>query len=55
MNRLATGWGCRSYLCKARVGSYSIAGWGSNPPLTLYMFGSSGEGINIPAGADTAT
>jgi len=37
------------------VGSYSIAGWGSNPPLTLYVFGSSGAGINIPAGADTAT
>jgi hypothetical protein len=37
------------------VASYSIAGWGSNPPLTLYVFGSSGEGINVPAGTDTAT
>src|SRR5208282_3564806 len=37
------------------VGSYSIAGWGSNPSLTLYVVGSSGEGIGVTAGADTAT
>jgi hypothetical protein len=37
------------------VASYSIAGWGSNPTLTLYVFGSSEEGIDVPAAADTAT
>ena len=37
------------------VGSYSIASWGSNPALTLYVFGSSGEGINVPADTDTGT
>jgi hypothetical protein len=37
------------------VGSYSIAGWGTNLTLTLYVFGSSGEGIGVPAGVDTAT
>ena len=37
------------------VGSYSIAGWGTTPALTLYVFGSSGEGIGVTAGADMAT
>jgi len=37
------------------VGRYSITGWGSNPALTLYVFGSSGEGLAVPADADTAT
>ena len=43
------------YYSGTPVGSYSIAGWGSNPSLTLYVFGASGEGISVPAGADTAT
>jgi hypothetical protein len=37
------------------IGNYSIAGWAANPSLTLYVFGSSGEGVDIPAGSDTAT
>jgi hypothetical protein len=37
------------------VGSYSIAGWAANPSLTLYVFGSSGAGIAVPALSDTAT
>jgi hypothetical protein len=37
------------------VASYSIAGWGSDPKLTLYVFGSSGIGIVVPAGGETAS
>jgi hypothetical protein len=37
------------------VGKYSIAGWGSNPALTLYVFGSSGGGIAVTGTEDTAT
>jgi hypothetical protein len=43
------------YIDGIPVGSYSIAGWGSNPPLTLYVFGSSGEGVGVSAGANLAT
>jgi hypothetical protein len=35
------------------AGSYSIAGWGSNPALTFYVFGASGEGISVTSGTDT--
>jgi hypothetical protein len=37
------------------VGQYSIAGWGSDPALTLYVFGSSGGGIAVTGSEDTAT
>ena len=29
------------------VGSYSLAGWGSNPPMTLVVSGGSGEGVGV--------
>jgi len=37
------------------VGSYSLASWGSNPPLTLAVWGGSGSGVAVPAGTDTAS
>ena len=37
------------------VGSYSLAGWGVNVPLTLVVVGTSGQGIAIPSGTVTAT
>ena len=37
------------------VGSYSLADWGSNPPLTLALIGGSGEGIAVPTGTNTVT
>jgi hypothetical protein len=41
---------------KTPVGSYSIASWGSNPPLTLAVAGSSsGANVGVPVGADTAS
>ena len=36
------------------VGSYSLAHWGSSPPLTLAVWGGSGSGVNVPAATDTA-
>jgi len=43
------------YYNEMPVASYSIASWGSNPPLNLYVFGSSGSGISTPARTDTAS
>ena len=37
------------------VASISLVGWGPNPSLTLAVVGLSGEGINVPAGTDTAS
>ena len=37
------------------VGSYSLAGWGANPSLTLAVWGGSGSGVAVPAGTDTAS
>ena len=36
------------------VGSYSLAGWGSNPSLALVVYAASGKGITVPAGTATA-
>ena len=36
------------------VGSYSLAGWGFNPPLTIVVWGGSGAGVAVSAGTDTA-
>jgi hypothetical protein len=43
-----------SYYDGTPVGSYSLAGWGLNPPLTLVVWGGSGSGVDVPAGTDTA-
>jgi hypothetical protein len=43
------------YYNGSAVGSYSIAGWGTNPPLTLAVFGASEEGAVVPTGTDTAS
>jgi hypothetical protein len=37
------------------IASYPLAGWGSNPPLTLVVFGGSGQGVGVAAGMDTAS
>jgi hypothetical protein len=37
------------------VGSYSVSGWSATPSLNLYVFGSSGPGVEIAPGTDTAT
>jgi hypothetical protein len=37
------------------VASYSIASWGSNPPLTFVVGGWSGGGVGVPAGANTGS
>ena len=38
------------------VGSYSLAGWGFNPPLTLAVYGDSElESVVVPAGTVTAS
>jgi hypothetical protein len=37
------------------VGGISLAGWGSNPSLTLAVVGYSGQGISVAAGTDTAS
>lgn len=37
------------------VGSYSIADWGSDQPLTIVVVGASGEGVAIPVGTATAS
>ena len=37
------------------VGSYSLASWGSNPPLGLAVWGGSGKGVDVPGGTDTAS
>jgi hypothetical protein len=37
------------------VGSYSLAGWGSKPPLTLVVWGGSGSGVDVPAVTDTGS
>jgi len=36
------------------VGEYAISGWGTNPALTLYVFGAS-QDISLTSGSDTAT
>ncbi len=36
------------------VGSYLLGRWGSNPPLTLAVWGGSGSGVNVLPGTDTA-
>jgi hypothetical protein len=37
------------------IGSYSLASWGSNPPLSLAVWGGSGSGVDVPVGTDTAS
>jgi PKD repeat protein len=37
------------------IGSYSLASWGANLPLTLFVAGSSGEGIGVSTGTATAS
>ena len=37
------------------VGSYSLTGWGDNPPLTLGVAADSGEGVLVPSGTATAS
>jgi hypothetical protein len=42
------------YLNGSPVGSYSLAIWGPNPPLTLVVAGFSEEGADVPAGTAAA-
>ena len=43
------------YYNQMLVGSIALTDWGSNPTLTLAVVGFSGEGVNVPAGTDTAS
>jgi uncharacterized repeat protein (TIGR03803 family) len=43
------------YFNGSPVGSYSLAIWGHNPPLTLVVAGFSEEGAGVPAGTATAS
>ena len=43
------------YYNGAPIGSYSLASWGANLPLTLFVAGSSGEGIGASTGTATAS
>ena len=43
------------YYNGAPVASYAATGWGTNPQLTLAVFGTSEEGAIVPANTDTAS
>jgi hypothetical protein len=42
------------YCDSTAVGSYSIASWGATSVLTLYVFGASGDTLDVPTGSDSA-
>lgn len=42
-----------AFFNNAPVGSYSLAGWGAKPPLTLGVWGGSGSSVAVSSGTDS--
>src|ERR1035441_733311 len=55
LNYATSGNTLTGYFNGTPVGSFSLPGWGTNPPLILAVLGGSGEGVGAPAGTVTAT